>query len=158
MCGARFEILSTRGRRVVEAADFFLGPLTTVLEPDEILIGVTFPAWPTSRRWGFEEFSLRQGDFAIAGVGALIDDANALPACRLVVFGVGEKAVRIAEAEQVIAEKGSGADAIAEAAATAAGAVEAQTDIHASAEYRRALVEVLVERTLRRAAGLGSAS
>jgi carbon-monoxide dehydrogenase medium subunit len=59
------------------------------------------------------------------------------------------------EAEAVIAAEGLTRDAVAHAAAAAAAAVEAQTDIHAQADYRRALVEVLVERAVRRAAGLG---
>ena len=155
VCGARFEIRSIRGKRTVEAEDFFVGPLTTVLEPDEILTDVEFPAWPAGRRWGFEEFSLRPGDFAIAGVAALIDGIGDAASCRLACFGVGDKPSRLGKAEGVIAAEGLTRDAIAHAAAAAAAEVEAQADIHAPADYRRALVEVLVERTVLRAAGLG---
>jgi carbon-monoxide dehydrogenase medium subunit len=155
VCGARFGVYSTRQTRTIEADDFFLGPLTTVLEPDEILTDVTFPAWPADRRWAFEEFSLRPGDFAIAGVATLIDGVDDAVSCRLACFGVGEKPSRLARAEESIASEGLTRNAIARAAAEAAAEVDAQTDIHASADYRRALVEVLVERTVLRAAGLG---
>jgi len=154
--GARFGVYSTRQRRTIEAHDFFVGSLTTVLEPDEILTDVTFPAWPAGRRWAFEEFSLRPGDFAIAGVATLIDGLGDAVSCRLVCFGVGEKPSRLTNAEGIIASEGLARNAIARAAAAAAVEVDAQTDIHASADYRHALVEVLVERTVLCAAGLES--
>jgi carbon-monoxide dehydrogenase medium subunit len=151
VCGARFGVYSTRQTRTIEAGRFFVGPLTTVLEPDEILTDVTFPAWPAGRRWAFEEFSLRPGDFAIAGVATVVDAGS----CCLVCFGVGEKPSRLIQAEEIIASEGLSRNAIVRAAVAAAAEVDAQTDIHASADYRRALVEVLVERTVLRAAGLG---
>lgn len=153
-CGAEFGIFSARGRRTVEAGDFFLGPLTTVLEPDEILTDVKFPVWPAGRRWAFEEFSLRPGDFAIAGIAVLIDDPGGAVSCRLASFGVGDRASRLPEAEAIIAAGGLTGESIARAAAAAKEEVDAQDDIHAPGDYRRALVEVLVERTLRRAAGM----
>jgi carbon-monoxide dehydrogenase medium subunit len=153
-CGASFTIRSAESSRTVDADDFFLGPLTTALEPDEILTEVLFPAWPAGRRWAFEEFSLRQGDFAIAGIAALIDGAGDHVSCRLVCFGVGDKASRLPAAEAILATEGLTEGAIARAATAAMNEVEAQSDIHASADYRRALVEVLVDRTVRWAAGL----
>lgn len=154
-CGAEFQIYSARGQRTVKAEEFFIAPLTTVLEPDELLVNARFPAWPRDRGWAFEEFSLRQGDFAIAGIAALIDRSGESLACRLVCFGVGEKSVRLSKAEKVIERLGASREAIAQAAAQAALEVEAQDDIHASADYRRALIEVLVERTALRATGMG---
>jgi carbon-monoxide dehydrogenase medium subunit len=153
VCGARFGVYSTRQTRTIEADDFFVGTLTTVLEFDEILTDVTFPSWPAGRRWAFEEFSLRRGDFAIAGVATLIDAIGDAVSCRLACFGVGEKPSRLVRAEEIIASEGLSRNAIMRAAEAAAAEVDAQTDIHASSDYRRALVEVLVERTVLRAAG-----
>jgi aerobic carbon-monoxide dehydrogenase medium subunit len=153
LCGAEFVLQSARGTRCVAAGDFFLGPLTTALEADEMLSEVRFPAWPAGRRWGFEEFAIRAGDFAIAGIAALVDPPAAEPRCRLVCFGVGGRPVELRAAEAVIASDGLGPAAIARAAAAAAEEVDAQGDIHASAEYRRALVAVLTERSLGQAAG-----
>jgi carbon-monoxide dehydrogenase medium subunit len=153
-CGAQFSIHSARGRRAVAAEDLFLAPLTTALEPDEILTDVVFPAWPAGRRFAFEEFALRAGDFAVAGAVALIDPHGTASSVRLVSFGVGDKPRRLLEAEAVVAADGLGVATIARAAAIAANEVDAQDDIHAPAEYRRALVEVLLDRALCRAAGV----
>jgi carbon-monoxide dehydrogenase medium subunit len=155
-CGARFGIQSARGRRTVEAGDFFLGPLTTALEPDEILTEVLFPSWPAGRRWAFEEFSLRRGDFAIIGIVAVVDDVDGAVTCRLTCFGGSEKPARMLAAEAILAAEGLTESAIVSASGAAAAEVDVQADIHASAEYRRALVEVLVERALRKAVGLES--
>src|SRR5262249_26127111 len=54
--------------RVIAAADFFQGLLETVLEPDELLVEVRLPPWPTGAGWSIVEFSRRHGDFALAGV------------------------------------------------------------------------------------------
>lgn len=155
-CGAKFGMCSSRGRRTVEAEDFFLGPLTTALKDDELLTDVFFPKWPSGRRWAFEEFALRQGDFAITGIAALVDGLGESIACRLTCFGAGDKPSRLHEAESIIASEGTSTAAIARAAAAAAREVAAQSDIHASSDYRRALVEVLVERTVVRGMGLES--
>jgi carbon-monoxide dehydrogenase medium subunit len=152
-CDARFGTYSPRGRRTIAAEDFFVGPLITRLEFDEILTDVLFPAWPSGRRWGFEEFSLRQGDFALAGVAVVLDENGSSRCCRLTCFGAGEKAYRLRKAERIIASEGTTTTAIAHAAAAAKEEVDAQSDIHATADYRRALVEVLVERAMLRAAG-----
>ncbi len=153
-CGARFGAYSARGQRDIEAADFFVGPLTTALEPDEILTEIVFPPWPQGRRWGFDEFSLRPGDFALAGVAVLIDGSEDAVWCRLTCFGASEKPSRLPRAEAIIAAEGLTDAAIRRAAATAMHEIEPQSDIHASAEYRRALVEVLFDRTIRKAANL----
>src|SRR5262245_22435925 len=65
-CDAKITAVGTSGSRVIAAGDFFIGALTTVLESDEIITEIALPAWPTGRRWGFQEFSRRRGDFAMA--------------------------------------------------------------------------------------------
>ena len=64
-CDATITVQNQTGRRTIAAADFFVGPLTTVLDAHDLLTAVHFPAWPAKRRWGFEEFSRRRGDFAL---------------------------------------------------------------------------------------------
>lgn len=151
--GAQFLLHSRDGRRTVAAQDFFLGPLTTALLPQEILIEVRIPATPAGTRWAFEEFAPRRGDFALAGVAVLLDPSGS-DAVRLTVFGVGEKASRLAEAEAILSAEGLTWKAVKKAATAGAAEVDAQSDIHAPAEYRRALTEVLLERAIARAAGL----
>jgi carbon-monoxide dehydrogenase medium subunit len=138
----------------VPAGEFFLGPLVTALAPDEILVDVDMPEWPAGRQWAFEEFALRSGDFAIAGIAVSIDPAAGADAIRFVSFGVGDKPRRLKNAEAVVAAAGVTGRAIALAAAAAAEEVDAQTDIHAPADYRRSLVGVLLERAICRAADI----
>src|SRR2546423_3089490 len=65
-CEAEIAVIGRAGRRVIAAGDFFRGPLMTALAPDEIIVEVRLPEWPPARRWGFEEFARRRGDFALA--------------------------------------------------------------------------------------------
>jgi len=65
-CDAEIAVVGAAGSRTIRADDFFIGPLTTALTADEIIVEIHLPAWPAQRRWGFREFSRRRGDFATA--------------------------------------------------------------------------------------------
>jgi aerobic carbon-monoxide dehydrogenase medium subunit len=152
-CDADLTVVGLAGARRIGAADFFLGPLTTALEPDELLVEAHLPPWPAGRRWGFEELSRRRGDFALAGV-ALFYDEDAQGAARdahIGIIGAGDRPRRVFEAEAALNGRVVDEAAIAAAAGAAAASVEPFDDLHASAAYRRALVGTLVERALRRA-------
>jgi carbon-monoxide dehydrogenase medium subunit len=128
--------------------------LTTALQPDEILTEVKLPAWPASRRFGFQEFARRRGDFAMAGVALFYDpDAGGKAAnAHVGVIGVGDRQRRLMKAEAAINGNKIDDATIAKAAEAASAEVEAQDDIHASAAYRRALTGTMVERALKSAA------
>src|SRR6202167_1898363 len=88
------------GPRTHAARDFFVGPLTTSLAADELVTEIALPALPPGTGWGFEEFSLRAGDFAFAAVGATVTLADgAIVEARLAVMGVGETPLRLRELE-----------------------------------------------------------
>src|SRR5262249_10969123 len=72
-CEAQLTTGGRAGSRVIRAADFFLGALTTALAPDEIITEVRLPLWPKGRRFGFQEFARRRGDFAMAGAAVFYD-------------------------------------------------------------------------------------
>ena len=74
-CDATIEIVSAAGRRDLPAAALFTGPLETCLAADDVIVAVRFPAWPAARRWAFEEFSRRPGDFALAAISLFYDTA-----------------------------------------------------------------------------------
>jgi carbon-monoxide dehydrogenase medium subunit len=152
-CEADIATVGTTGTRVIRAADFFVGPLMTVLEPDEIIVEIRFPAWPAQRRWGFQEFARRRGDFAMAAAAVWYDEDAAGQACNahVGVIGVGDVPQRLPAAEAVLNGRVIDEAVIQEADAAASAAVDPQTDIHASADYRRALVGTMVERALRSA-------
>jgi carbon-monoxide dehydrogenase medium subunit len=156
-CEAEIATVGSGGPRVIAAADFFVGPLMTVLEPDEIIVEIRFPAWPAARRWGFQEFARRRGDFAMAAAAIWYDqDAGGKARnAHVGAIGVGDRPQRLLPAEHVLNGRMIDEAAIAQAEDAASAAVDPQTDIHASADYRRALIGTMVERALRSAAARG---
>src|SRR5690606_4294410 len=103
-CGAGIEIVGPSGKRTVAADAFFIGPLETALEADEIITGLSFPPWPAARRWGFEEFARRPGDLALAGIALHHDpdEAGRARNAHVVVIGATDRPRRLAEAEAII--------------------------------------------------------
>jgi aerobic carbon-monoxide dehydrogenase medium subunit len=151
---AQIKVLGASGTRTIRAVDFFVGALQTVLEPDEIITELVLPVWPQDRRWGFEEFSRRRGDFALAGI-ALFYDKDVRGRCtntHIGVIGAASVPCRARAAEAALNGKIVDESTINEAARIAGAEVDPPEDIHATADYRRALVEVLVERALKSAA------
>ncbi|WP_229266867.1 xanthine dehydrogenase family protein subunit M [Leptospira sp. severe_002] len=153
-CDAEIVVMGKGGARTIKAADFFLGALTTALEPDEIITEVRLPFWPVERRYGFQEFARRRGDFAMSGVALFydLDKSGKAANAHVGVIGVGEHARRLLTVEATINGNKVDDAVIAKAAAAASAAVEPNDDIHASAAYRKALTGTLVERALKAAA------
>ena len=154
-CDGVLALEGRSGRRAVRAGDFFLGPLATALAADELIVELRLPAWPAPRRWGFEEFSRRRGDFALAGV-AVCYDADAEGRARDVrvgVIGACHRPQRVADAEAALEGRRVDANAIRDAARAAETALDPPEDLHAGADYRRALAGTLLERALERARG-----
>jgi aerobic carbon-monoxide dehydrogenase medium subunit len=152
-CEAEFEIVSRRGTRLVSAGGFFQGILQTALEPDELLISIRLPRWPVRRRYGFQEFARRTGDFAIAGCAVFWDEEDGR--CKdphVGVFGVADTALRLPAVEERLKDCPVMPDLIVEAADLAQQNVTCRDDLHAPAAYRSALLRVMVERALSSAA------
>lgn len=149
-CDAEISVSGSKGKRTVPAGKFLTGPLSTVLADDELITEVRLPAWPPNRRWGFEEFARRRGDFAIAGVAAFYDvdgEGKAFNA-HIGVIGACTRPHRLAQAEAALNGRVVDEAAIQAAARAAEKAVEPPEDLHASAAYRRSLVGTLLERAL----------
>jgi CO/xanthine dehydrogenase FAD-binding subunit len=151
---ATMQIRSTTGTRSVVAADFFVGPLTTVLEPQECLEEIHWPVW-AERRTGsaFVEVSRRHGDFAIIEACAQIaldDDGR----CTRATFGLGGGGM-IPLAFPALAAHLIGTrceDALLQDVAhDAATELDPGGDLHASPGYRKHLAAVLAARILRAA-------
>jgi CO/xanthine dehydrogenase FAD-binding subunit len=131
---ARFRAISTRGERSVPAGEFFLGPYRTALEADELLTEIEVPATPEGARTAFVEHAPTQGDFAVAGVAAVVVPREH---AAIALLGAGPVPVRAVAAEPaVIAGAGP-----REAAELAVRGVEVD-------DYRRALLAELVRRAL----------
>ena len=152
-CEAELMIVGPKGKRIDKAFDFFKGPLTTSLAPDEILTEIKLPPWPAGRRWAFLEFALRRGDFAIAGVALHYDLVDGKVAdVHIGAIGVSDRPLRLHAAEVVLNGQRLNEVAIEDAAKAAGESVDPPSDIHAPAEYRRALLTTLLARALRQSA------
>jgi len=138
------------GERTIGARDFFVTYLTTDLAATEILTEVRMPVLAPGTGWSFREVSRRKGDFALAGAGVLVALAGGrVSSARIVVFGVNATAVRLAQAEQVVLGQSPGEALFREAGRAGAAEVEEPiADVHASADFRRHLVSVVVARGL----------
>ena len=136
-------------------ANFRIFPtfMTTAVESNEIITVIEIPLWPAGHGYGFHEFARRRGDFAIVGAAALLDLARdeTVRRAALALCGVANGPLRLAAAEQLLTGKRFDR-AVAQAAAAAVKTITPVSDIHASADYRRHLAEVLVFRALRDAA------
>jgi carbon-monoxide dehydrogenase medium subunit len=153
-CDAEIAVVGTSGARVIQAADFFQGALTTALTSDEIITEIRLPAWPKRRRWGFQEFARRRGDFAMAAAAVFYDqdDSGKATNAHVGVIGVADRPLRLPAVEDVINGRTIDEATIAAADAATSASVDPQDDIHASAAYRRSLVGTMVERALKHAA------
>ncbi len=136
--------------RVITAGDFFHGMLETALQPDELLVEIKLPAWPRGAGWSILEFGRRHGDFALAGVASMISLSldGACSDVRMTAFGAGPRPIRLTLAETELRGNPPDKDRIREAARLAAKEVSPMDDNHASAVYRRHLVETLVGRSI----------
>jgi len=152
-CEAKIDVVGKAGTRTIDAADFFRGPLITALEPDEIITEVRLPAWSARRRFGFQEFARRRGDFAMAAAALFYDEnnGNAYNA-HVGVIGVADRPLRLTAVERILDGATINEATIAKAEAAASAAVDPPDDIHASGAYRKALVGVMIERALKSAA------
>jgi CO/xanthine dehydrogenase FAD-binding subunit len=149
-CEAEIVAVGKTGSRVIAASDFFLAALTTALETDEIITEIRLPSWPSGRRWGFQEFARRRGDFAMAGAAVFYDQGGdgAVRNAHVGIIGVGDRPRRLTQVENELNGRGLDEAAIARAAEITSEVVDAQADIHASAAYRRSLAGTMVERAL----------
>jgi carbon-monoxide dehydrogenase medium subunit len=152
LCDATIEIVGPDGARQVAATSFFTGSLTTVLATGEIITGIRFSHWPPDRRWAFDEFSRRQGDFALAGVALFFDPQNDIASnVHIAAFGVGDTPVRLTGAEAALNGRALTDDAIKDCCKSAQADIDPKDDIHGSSAYRRALVNHLHAEALRHA-------
>jgi carbon-monoxide dehydrogenase medium subunit len=152
-CEAKIAVVGKAGARVIDAANFFQGPLMTALEPDEIITEIRLPAWPAKRRFGFQEFARRRGDFALAAAMLFYDeDGGKARNAHAGAIGVADRPLRLTAVEQVLNGNKIDDAIIARAETAASASVEPADDIHAGGAYRKALIGVMVERALKSAA------
>jgi CO/xanthine dehydrogenase FAD-binding subunit len=136
--GGRVVAASTRGRREIPADDYFLGPYTTSLAPDEIVVETVWPEAGDGTGFGagfaFEELAQRRGDYALAMAAACVRGEE----LRVAVGSVVDRPTLLEVDPDYPGD-------------SAAAQVEPWGSLHASPAYLRQLVRVLVDRAVARA-------
>lgn len=150
---AKFTIQSKRTRRTVEAREFFTGPFTTTIDPNEMLTEVSFPTWDTRDGWAIEQVSRRPGNFAMAGVMVLFAPANGSGArVRITVFGNGDIPRRSESAEELASSDSLSSSLLDEIVKRVRAEVSTRGENNATSEYLRHVTGPLARRALIRAA------
>jgi len=152
---AEFVARNLSGTRTISAQDFFKGYLTTDLKEGEILTELRIPGLPSRSGSTFVEFARREGDYALAGVAAIValDEDGTIADARLGLCSVGPSPVRPQAAEALLRGQRPDAEAWAAAAAAVVSILDNPlSDIHGSADYRRHLAGVLTKQALATAA------
>lgn len=151
---ARFKLQRQGSSRWINAEDFYESLFSTKLEAEEILTEIKIPAQESNTGYAFQELARRHGDYAQAGVAAVIslDEQGVCRKARLVYLNLGEIPMIAHKAVEILVGQKPSVELIEEAARLASQEeIEPQGDIHASAEYKRHLAFVLGKRTLQEA-------
>lgn len=139
--------------RDVAADDFFVGPLESAVAPGELAVSAFFPAPPPRSGTAFREVARRHGDYALAGIAALVvlDNDLRITSATVACVSLGPVPLLVDVSEAVGHRPAASAD-WASAAGLVRDRIDPEADIHATAAYRRHLAGVLTERALRDAA------
>jgi carbon-monoxide dehydrogenase medium subunit len=144
---AEIHLVGPSGARVAKAQTFFRGLFTVDLGPEEIITAVQFAPIRTA---AYAKLHQRASHFAIVGVAAALEvSGGAIASARIGVTGATASAVRLSSVEQQLAGKNASAETVATAAKNAGADLEdVNSDLHASEDYRRAMVAVFTRRAL----------
>jgi CO/xanthine dehydrogenase FAD-binding subunit len=150
--GAEILLATAQDERWARAHDFFIGAMLTTVGQGECIRAIRFPVWPYKRIGvGFFEISARRSDFAFVAAAAQValDDEDRCVEVALGIGGVGDRPLRL----DVSSLKGTKLDAasISDAVNAASLELEATSDLHASAAYRRRVAVSLGVRALEQA-------
>jgi CO/xanthine dehydrogenase FAD-binding subunit len=142
------------GRREITADDFFRSFLTTARRQDEIVVEAHLPVLSSGTGWAFDEVTRRHGDFALVGVGCVLnlDAQDRAKNLRLAACGISDRPVRLKNAEAVLNGTTLTKTDLGAAVAASAAAVTTGDDITTSASYRRRALATLIERMVTKAA------
>jgi aerobic carbon-monoxide dehydrogenase medium subunit len=146
LLGAVMEIASVRGTREVAAADFFHGPFTTAVQPDELLLAIHIPAALPDALFAFHELSRRQGDFALSGIAARARCVSDAWVTDWVAFGVSDRPVSLSTVKGLFDDHGllkPGSEDVERAVTNDLADDGSDTD---NVRFRRVLTTELVER------------
>lgn len=146
---AQIRAQGPNGERTIAAGDFFTDMLSTSLEPTELITAIVANKLGAGEGAAYVKFPHPASRYAIVGAAAYVKISGGnVSACRLAITGAGPVAMRQTATEQALLNTDGSADAIASAADHAGTAMDILGDIHASEDYRRAMVKVYAKRAL----------
>jgi len=148
---ARLKARSRKGERWIPANEFFLGSFMSALEPEELLVEISLPRLPERSGWSLMEVARRHNDFALVGIAAVVslDEAGSCESARMAFLSAGDRPMEAHEAASILKGQKPTAEVIQAAAEKASSTdIEPGSDIHATAEFRRHLANVLTRRAL----------
>jgi aerobic carbon-monoxide dehydrogenase medium subunit len=150
---ARFHVQAAKQERWVEAPNFFVGALTTDLQPDEMLVEIELPLLRPRTGCCFMEIARRRGDFAIVGVAAImtLGKQDECTHARLAFCGVGETPIDASPAADALIGHQLTEQAACDVAASVQAMIDPGGSVHATADYQRHIAGVLTERVLQTA-------
>jgi carbon-monoxide dehydrogenase medium subunit len=150
--GADLVARSVTGERVIHAADFFQGPFTTALRPDEILTEIRVASSSKPSAGAYNKLERKVGDFATVAVAVQVElHGGKVSKAGIGLTAVGPTNVKATAAEKALAGHDPTDAVIAEVARLAAAAAEPKDDIRGSAEFKKDVVRVFVQRGLKTA-------
>ena len=152
---ASMEVAGSAGRRTIPAGEFFVDFLQTAVGPDEVLVSVSVPKLGDG--WGhrYEKFNLVAQSWAVVGALAVVQRSNGdVGDARVGLVNMGPTPIRARAVERALVGSAATAESVAAAAASASDGTSPSSDIHASADYRTHLAQVLTGRALTAAAGI----
>jgi len=146
---AKLVLKGVKSERTVAAADFFLDTFVTALEPGEIVSEVTVPIEDAGTGTHYEKVVQKASGFAVVGIAVRIKKSGGkIDWARIGVTGLSNHAYRATAVEKALEGTGGSATDVQHAAAMVADGVDANSDLHASAEYRKHLAVVHTARAL----------
>jgi CO/xanthine dehydrogenase FAD-binding subunit len=151
---ARLLVRGRNGEREIPPGDFFLGPLTSAIEPGELLVGIEVEALAPGTGWSFIEVARTHGAFALAGAAAVLrlDEGGTIERARVALTGVGGVPYVPAWLDESVVGQPPDATLFGRVGDRVRDEVEPFEDIHASSEYRKRVAGVLTARALAAAA------
>src|SRR3954470_22403744 len=159
-CGADVVACKAGHERVIPMTELITGLFTTQLEPDEIVTEVRVPKYAGPSGGTYLKLERKVGDYATVGVAThlTLDGSGRIAAAGIALTAVGPTNVKAVDAEQVLVGAEPGAEVFREAGRLAAAAADPHDDVRGSADYKRHVVDVFVQRGLQTAVDIATSS
>ncbi len=149
--GAQVRLVSKQGDRMVPLEQFYTGVRKTVMKPDEMLSEIVFPAMQSNQQGSFIKFALRNAQaISLVNVAVAVTfQGDVVESAAITLGSVAPTIIHAREAEEFLVGKTLDAETIKQAAALAMQAGRPISDVRASANYRKSMTQVIVQRALK---------